>query len=219
MREMILPLTNQISRHNYYSFLWHATFLALAQSFMDIETIMPAMIIESGENAVHVGALTAIMLGGSSFFQLMYVPYLNNNKFKKKYLLAGINIRVLSLSGMALMLYFSISLKGDMVIGLIFILIAFFSLSGAFANISYTDIFGKSIIPESRKSFLSIKQIIAGVGIILSAFFARKILVNFSYPANYSFMFFLAALVLGIASLGFWKIREIAASGLSIKSL
>lgn len=186
---------------------------------MDIDTIMPAMLIESGGTAVHVGVLTAIMLGGSSFSQLVYVPYLNNKKFKKRYLLAGINIRVLSLSGMALMLYYSIILKGDVVIGLIFILITFFSLSGAFANISYTDIFGKSILTGSRKSFLSIKQVIAGIGFLLSAYLARKILVNFSYPANYSFMFFLAALGLGIASLGFWKIKEVTASGFSIKNL
>ena len=179
---------------------------------------MPSMILDAGGNAVHVGTLTAIMLGGSGFFQLLFVPYLNNSKFKKKYLIAAINIRVLSLSGIAALLFYSIFLKGNLVIGLIFLLITLFSLSGAFANISYTDIFGKSIIPEARKSFLSIKQVVAGIGIILSAYFAKNILTGFSYPDNYSFMFLLAAIVLVVASLGFWKIKEVVPSGFSIKN-
>ena len=214
-----MHLTNQISRNNFLSFLWHSTFLALAQSFMDIDTIMPSMILEAGGNGVHIGIFTAIVLGGSSISQLVFVPYLNNSHSKKKHLLAGVNIRVLSLFGIAVLLYFSTSLKGNMVIAMIFLLITVFSLSGAFANISYTDIFGKSINAESRKSFLSIKQVIAGIGILLSALIARNILTKYSYPVNYSFMFFLAAMVLGIASLGFWKIKEVVASGFKIKNL
>lgn len=213
-----MELTPKISKHNYLSFLWHATFLALAQSFMDVDTIMPAMLLESGGNAFHVGILTAIMLGGSSLTQLLFLPYLNNKQFKKKYLVGAINIRVLSLVGMAILLYYSISLKGNIVIGLIFVLITSFSLSGAFANISYTDIIGKSIKSESRKSFLSIKQVVAGIGVFLSALLARKILFTYSYPENYSIMFYMAALVLGIASLGFWSIKETVASGFSIKN-
>lgn len=214
-----MELTPKISKHNYFSFLWHATFLALAQSFMDVDTIMPAMLLESGGSAFHVGILTAIMLGGSSLSQLLFLPYLNNKQFKKKYLVAAINIRVLSLVGMAILLYYSIYLKGNIVIGLIFVLIATFSLSGAFANISYTDILGKSIKPESRKSFLSIKHVVAGIGIFLSAFLARKILSGYPFPENYSTMFYVAALVLGIASLGFWSIKEVVASGFPIKNL
>ncbi len=214
-----MELTKNISKHNYLSFLWHATFLALAQSFMDVDTIIPAMLLESGGNAIHVGILTAIMLGGSSFTQLLFLPYLNNKQYKKKYLLAAINIRVLSLVGMAILLFYSISLKGNIVIGLIFVLITLFSFSGAFANISYTDILGKSIKSESRKTFLSIKHVVAGIGIFLSAILAREILSGYPYPENYTIMFFLAALLLGIASLGFWSIKEAIASGFSIKNL
>ena len=102
-----MELTAKISKHNYLSFLWHATFLALAQSFMDVDTIMPAMVLESGGGALHIGILTAIMLGGSSLSQLLFLPYLNNKQFKKKYLLAAINVRVLSLFGMAVVLFYS----------------------------------------------------------------------------------------------------------------
>jgi len=39
----------------FYSFLIHGIFLALAQNFMDIDTIIPSMLIESGGSSLHIG--------------------------------------------------------------------------------------------------------------------------------------------------------------------
>ncbi len=148
-----IDLSESVSRHNYYSFLIHAVFLSLAKNFMDVDTIIPSMLIESGGSAMHIGVLTAIMLGGSSFTQLFFSPYLQNKPFKKNYLLFGINSRIASLIGLSLLFFFSVLFSGDTRILFIFILITIFSFSGAFANISYTDILGKSVLPDSRKSF------------------------------------------------------------------
>ena len=43
-----MELTKRILKNNYYSFLWYAIFLALAQNFMDIDTIIPAMLVDAG---------------------------------------------------------------------------------------------------------------------------------------------------------------------------
>ena len=45
-----MELKEQISRHNYYSFLWHAVFLALAVNFMDMETIKKGYLLEVTTN-------------------------------------------------------------------------------------------------------------------------------------------------------------------------
>ena len=82
-----MNLTPKISNRNFFSFLWHAGFLAFAGVFMDVDTIIPAMLIESGGGAVHVGIMTAILLGGSSFTQLFFASYISNKSYKKKYLL------------------------------------------------------------------------------------------------------------------------------------
>ena len=50
---------------NFLSFLWHALFLALAKNFMDVNTIIPAMLIKSGGTTTDLGILTAIMIGGA----------------------------------------------------------------------------------------------------------------------------------------------------------
>jgi len=141
-KEINLETLNiSVSRHNFYSFLIHGIFLALAQNFMDIDTIIPS----SGGSSLHIGFLTAIMLGGSSFTQLFFAPYLQNKGFKKRYLLLGINSRIASLAGLSLLFFFFMSFTGDVCIVFIFVLITVFSFSGAFANISYTDILGKVI--------------------------------------------------------------------------
>jgi len=107
------------------------------------------MLVEAGGNGLHIGLMTAIMLGGSSFTQLIFAPFINNYPYKKKYLLLGINARIASLLCMGLVLYFS--MKGVFVIWLIFLLITFFSFGGAFANVSYTDLLGKSLYQSTRK--------------------------------------------------------------------
>ncbi|MEA3420608.1 MAG: hypothetical protein U9Q97_02880 [Acidobacteriota bacterium] len=99
-----MELNKQISKNNYYSFLWHAMFLALAVNFMDVDTIIPAMMVDAGGSALHLGILTSIMLGGGKFAQLFFAPFLNNQLSKKGYLLGGIifTIHNISINGILL---------------------------------------------------------------------------------------------------------------------
>lgn len=168
---------------------------------------------------MHVGFLTAIMVGGTKFAQLFFASFINNKPFKRGYLLLGINLRIFSLAGLAFLFFNSDALSAGLIIGLIFMLMSIFSVSGAFANISYTDILGKSVLQESRKSFFSIKQVVSSIGLFLSAFLAGKVLVANDYPLNYAFLFVIAAMALGIASIGFWNIREIGASTFKISGV
>jgi len=204
-----MGLNKQTSRHNYHAFLWHAVFLALAINFMDVDTIIPVMMLDAGCTSLQLGILIAIMLGGGNIAQLFFAPFLNNQSLKKGYLLGGINARIFALGGMSLLFYFSSHVNDNIIIWFIFILISLFSLSGAFANINYVDIFGKSILQEKRKSFFSIKQVISSILVFISAFFARSVLSKYDYPINYATLFVIAAILLAIASFGFWKIREL----------
>ena len=211
-----MNLTTGLSRHNYYAFLWHASFLALAQNFMDVDTVIPAMLVEAGGNGLHIGLMTAIMLGGSSFTQLIFAPLVSNYPYKKKFLLMGINARIATLLFMSIMLY--LSLEGGYIIWLLFLLITVFSLGGAFANVSYNDILGKSVDQERRKSFLSVRQVFTGLVLLVSALLARKVITLKAFPLNYSCMFFIGFLALFTASLGFWQLKEHTPSKMVIKS-
>lgn len=206
-----------LSKRNYYALLWHAGFLAFAQNFIDVDTIIPAMVVDAGGGAIHIGILTAIMLGGSSFTQLIFAPFISNFPFKKRFLLIGINSRITALLLLGIMLYFSSIMQGHFEITLIFVLITVFSLGGAFANISYTDILGKSLLESSRKPFFSMRLVVNGIILFSSAFLARAVLNSEKYPLNYAYMFIIGFLALAIASMGFWNIKEVVPSQMQVK--
>ena len=203
-----MELSSQHSGSNIRSFLWHAVFLALASNFMDVDTIIPSMLIKAGGSAFHLGLLTAIMLGGTKIFQLIFASRLASKERKKPFLLGGINVRVISLFALSALFYYSSSLSGEFIILMIFVLITIFALSGSYAGISYNDIFGKSVLQSSRKKFFSIKQTINSIGIFLSALIVRDMIKRVEYPQNYALLFLCAGGLLLIASFGFWNLKE-----------
>lgn len=71
-------------RHAFY---WHAFFLAVTTSFTEVNTVMPALILEAGGTEVAVGVLTAIMLGLPLITQLVFAGFLHTRERKKPYLL------------------------------------------------------------------------------------------------------------------------------------
>lgn len=214
-----MSLTSKLSQHNLKAFLWHASFLAFAQNFMDVDTIIPALVIESGGSSLHVGLMAAIMMGGASFTQLFFAPVLSNKSFKKPYLLFGINLRILSLFLLAAILFFFSKSGQSGVLWLLFVLISMFSFSGAFTNISYVDVLGKSIHQNKRKTFFSARQIMGGVIILATAFVAKQVLANAAFPRNYSHMFLIGGGALLVASFGFWSLKETEPSGTKITGL
>ncbi len=213
-----MTLTPKISKRNFYSLLWHAAFLALSRPFMDTDTVIPSMLVDAGGTAVQIGIMTAIMLGGSSITQLIFAPFISNYHYKRNFLLLGINLRIFALLGMGLMLFYSALLQPGLIIWLIFLLISVFSLSGAFANVSYMDIFGKSVLPELRKPFFSLRQVINGIILFLAALAAKRVLTTMDYPRNYAIMYFIAFGALLMASMGFWHLREVTPSKLTVRS-
>jgi len=176
------------------------------------------MFIEAGESALQLGILTAIMLGGSSFTQLFFAPFISNYNYKKKFLLLGINARMLALILMAVLLFSVADSPPRYTIWLVYLLIGLFSFGGAFANISFTDILGKSVLQQSGKPFFSVKLVLNGLIFLLAAALASRLLDAFDYPLNYAWMFVVGFVALSIASLGFWNLKEVVPSRLSIPS-
>ncbi|MCK5369928.1 MAG: hypothetical protein KAQ62_15315, partial [Cyclobacteriaceae bacterium] len=212
-----MSLTKKVSRKNFYAFLWHAGISAIALSFVDVDTVIPAMLINAGGTSVHVGILTAILIGGTRLSQLFFAPYINSKSNKKGLLITGIYLRMIALAGMAVIFFSYDNFSNAVIISLVFILMTGFSLGGAFATISYTDILGKSILENLRKSFFSMRQIIASSITLISAWFAGYLLKQYDYPVNYIYVFAIAALALLIASFGFWKIKEVKINSPKLK--
>jgi MFS family permease len=202
-----------VSKRNVKAFIWHGLFLALASQFMDVNTVIPSMLIKLGASTVHLGVLTAIMIGGASFMQLAFSFLLQNASFKKKHLLLGIYIRILMLLALGALFYYSSGMDMFWVLILVYVFITVFSFSGSYAAVSYVDIIGKMINKEQRKRFFSLKQVFRSGGVLFSALAAGWLLKVLTYPMNYFILFGLAGSLLFLASLGFWRIQENIPSG------
>lgn len=192
---------------NYRAFIIHALFLSLTMSFIDVNTVAPAMLTESGATTFHLGLLTAIMVGFASFMQLLFAIFIMGLHRKKPALLGGIYLRVAALASLGIFLR-NPGEPATWKIWFILLLITVFSFSGAWANIAYTDILGLTIEKSLRKKLLTQKQLISSIGLIISSVVVKLVLSYLSYPDNYSLLFLMASLLLLFASSGFWMLKE-----------
>ncbi len=193
---------------NYIAFLWHAILLSITATFTEVNTILPAMIIQVGGNEFHIGILTTIMVGIPLVAQLLFAGFLHSRPKKKPYLILGINLRVVALALMSITILSIARFTLTTALLLIYGELLLFTLSGAFAGVSYVDIIGKSFTPDIRRSLFLNKQIIASSGILISALMTREILRRVGYSENYFTLFISATIALFIASAGFYILKE-----------
>lgn len=196
------------TKHNFQAFVWHATWLAFTSTFTEINTVLPGMILKVGGNQIHIGILTAIMVGVPMLTQLIFAGLLTPKPKKKPFLLLGIYLRVFALAGVAWTLSKFTDLEPAIVIFLVYGWMLLFTMSGSFAGVSYTDILGKSIAGNIRKRFFVIRQFLASLGVLVSALITRELLKRLDYPQNYEVLFYAAATALFIAALGFIALHE-----------
>ena len=84
----------------YFIFLGHGMLLALTMSMIDFNTVFPSLVDRLSDSKIIFGALYSIMLGIPFVFNLFFSHIMRRDKYKKKYLLLGINLRAFSFLGM-----------------------------------------------------------------------------------------------------------------------
>jgi len=201
-------MDNERVNRNFWAFLWHAVWLALATTFTDSNTVLPGLIVQAGGTEIHVGILTGVMIGVPLVTQLLFAGFLSSRGRKKPYLLLGINLRVAALVGVAWTLAAATGLTTRGTIGIVYLWMMLFGLSGAFAGVAYNDILGKSIAGDLRKRFFVTRQVASTAAILVSALVARLVLSVYEYPTTYQILFWSAGATLLVASAGFWGLRE-----------
>ncbi|MBN1438559.1 MAG: MFS transporter [Anaerolineales bacterium] len=196
------------SRRNFFGGLWHGAFLALGMALTQPATVLPAFIVELTGSTVWVGGLTTVLAVAGALPQLFVARWIDPLVFKKPYLLLAIYVRVLSWGLLAWLIYL---LGGRSPLTLAWILVGIlvlFYAGGGLGNVPFTDIIGKIIPPGKRGAFFGGRGALAAPLSIGAALAAQQILAHVAYPENYAWLFGSAAVSLGIASLGFWIIRE-----------
>ncbi len=194
----------------YFSFIWHAFFLALTMSMLDLNTVFPSLISELTKSKFIFGMLYSIMLGVPLVFNIIFSHYLKSFKYKKKFLLIGIYLRSFSFLGMAFFTYKFGALHPNLTLYSFFIWVFLFSISAGFAGISYADIMAKTLDSKRRTELYAVKQFFGSFAAFLGGFAISKIFSSssYGYPLNYSISLTIGFIGLFIASLGFLLIKE-----------
>ncbi len=193
---------------SYSGFMIHGIFLALAVTFTEINTVLPAMVVQAGGAAIHIGILSTIMTGLPLVSQLMFSPFLQSRKRKKPFLLGGIYARMISFYLIGFLLLNSGLFNKALVLLLIYAGLIVFTLSGAFAGITYVTLIGTTIPDSLRKRFFLNKQVFWSIGVFISGILTRFIISAEKGLERYGFLFLAAASMLAAGSIGFWLIRE-----------
>jgi hypothetical protein len=181
-----LPHRTSTSRvpANYLSFLS----LALATTFTDVNTVMPALILQAGGSQAQVGVLTGIMFGVALVAQFLLAGFILQMA-EEPFLLLGINMRVAALAGVPWTLASAGSLSTAGVVPVVYLWMLLFAASGAFAGVSYKDIVGKSFEGNGRRQFFVARQVVSAAGRQNSALLARSAIARFAYPLLYQLLF------------------------------
>ena len=195
-------------QRNFNAGLWHGAFLAMGMSLTQPTTVISAFIADLTGSTIWVGALSTILSVAGTLPQVFIARWIEPKTRKLPYLLAAISLRVISWGTLAFLILF-IGDKYPLLLVWIFVaMLIIFYMGGSLGNIPYTDIIGKVIPQQRRGAFFGGIGLLAGPLSVGAALVARRILSDVPYPNNYAMLFGLAALWLGIASIGFWIIKE-----------
>jgi len=201
-------ITPQEQRRNFIGGLWHGAFLALGVSLTQPTTVISAFVADLTGSTVWVGGLSTVLTIAGALPQLFVARWIEPRPRKMPYLMTAIYLRVISWGVLAWLIY-AIDDQQPLTLAWILVgMLAIFYAGGGLGNIPYTDIIGKIIPAERRGVFFGGMGALAGPLSVGAAFFARYIMAHVAYPNNYALLFGLAAVGLGIASLGFWIMRE-----------
>ncbi len=195
-------------RRNFIGGLWHGAFLALGVSLTQPTTVISAFVADLTGSTVWVGGLSTVLTIAGALPQLFVARWIEPRPRKMPYLMTAIYLRVISWGVLAWLIY-TIGDQQPLTLAWILVgMLAIFYAGGGLGNIPYTDIIGKIIPAERRGAFFGGMGALAGPLSVGAAFFARHIMAHVAYPNNYALLFGLAAVGLGVASLGFWAMRE-----------
>ena len=195
-------------KRNFAGGIWHGGFLALGTSLTRPTTVISAFIAELTGSTIWVGGLSTLLTVAGALPQLFVARWLEPKRRKMPYLLTAIYLRVVSWGVLAWMIHAIGADHPDWLAWSLVGLLAVFYAGGGLGNIPFTDIVGKVIPLPRRGAFFGGREALAGPLSIGAALLAQRILEKIAYPDNYAILFGLAAILLAIASLGFWVIRE-----------
>jgi len=194
-------------RWNFYAFLVDYASFGLAFTFIDVSTVMPALVGQLTDSAPIIGLVNTIFTGAWLLPQLATARYINNKPRKKPYLLAGLGGRVF-LGMIAAALWTALPRYPISMLALFFICLGLFAAADGFTSVAWFDILARAIPLKQRGRLMGTAQFIIGVAGIGAGALVGLILAHRPFPSNYAMLFTLASVALVPSAIALILLRE-----------
>ena len=196
-------------RRNFNAFLLHGVFLTVAGVFSQITTIQSSFVFALTGSSLLAGVLFAANRIGTIVPQLFLAPIIQKRRYKKLFLIAAVLIRGASwLLIAAITFAFGGSHPAAIAVAFFAITLIFF-LAGGMGDVTYYDVFAKSIPQGMRGKLFGWRFFLGGVLSIGAGYWTKRILGSSqNFFGQYSLLFLLTAVSLFIAFFGFYRLQE-----------
>ena len=163
-------------RRNFRFGMLQGTFMRINFAFADSSTVLPAFIYKLSGSDILVGLTGSMMTAGWMWPQLLMSNLLEHRPRKMPFYAFGMSVRVLAW----LAIFFctiTIGERNPMLLATFFLVFYFMSSSAmGVSTLPYMDIISKSIAPQQRARFFSLRQLYGGFFAIWVGFLVRAVL-------------------------------------------
>jgi hypothetical protein len=196
-------------RRNYWAFLFEGGFFVFGLSFVNGQTVLPALILEEGGSSWLAAFMPSIMVIGLFGVPLFNAGWVDRLSRMKPFALAmGFFQRVVYLI-IGLLLVF-----GDFSSTWIVLLLAstplLSGLIGGFGFSAWQRLYMGGLPPTRRASNLAYRLLIGGIAGIVAGILIERVLVRYPGPVGYGHLHLWASVFFMASWLMLWVVREAA---------
>jgi len=197
-------------KKNYILLLLEGILFDVGFVFFNPSTILPLLMMKLTNSSVMVGMLAMLRYLSPGIFSLISGNQTRPYKYKKKYLLIVSTIGRLPIWILGISL-FLINSNNKIFWGgiILFVNFLFWSGDGSVTPV-WSDIVGKTILPDQRGRFFLNRQVISGFLSLLASLLIRKILDSsiLIFPNDYGIIISISALIFTFSLLSLVPINE-----------
>ncbi|NLO06358.1 MAG: MFS transporter [candidate division WS1 bacterium] len=204
--------TTQLSRRNFKVGVINGAFWLLARALTDPDTVLPAFAVAlMGDNPIYVGLLVSLVSAGWFWPPLLMTTTMATRRDRHVYYKVSAIIRLLSVVGLWAAARYLAPERPALAFVAVSVSYLAFTSGGGIGLIPFMSVVTDSITASRRGRFFAMRFFFGGLMAFGAGFWIRWLLSEDSglaFPANYAYLFLVAAIVAAVSLVAWWVAWE-----------